>query len=58
MRNLVLVALVSSAVYGVVVGAFSGGQQLLAAPVKVAGGLLPAFITVQSLGGSAVQPRQ
>jgi hypothetical protein len=49
-RDLLLVTLVSSAIYGLVVGTFSGGQQLLAAPVKIAGGLLlSALICLPSL---------
>ena len=49
-RDLVLVTLVSSAIYGFVVGTFSGGQQLMAAPVKIAGGLLlSALICLPSL---------
>ncbi len=48
--NLLLVTLVSSAIYGLVVGTFSGGQQLWAAPAKIAGGLLlSALICLPSL---------
>ena len=35
-----LIAVVSGLIYGLVVGTFSGGAQLWAAPLKVAGGLL------------------
>lgn len=41
---MLLVVVVCSLIYGVVVGAFSMGTQLWAAPVKVAGGLLVATI--------------
>ena len=45
-----LVALVCSLVYGMVAGTFSGGVQLWAAPVKIAGGLLAsAAICLPSL---------
>jgi hypothetical protein len=44
------VTLLSSSIYGLVVGTFSGGDQLLAAPVKIAGGLLlSAVICLPSL---------
>ena len=44
------VALVCAAVYGVVAGTFSGGTQLWAAPMKIAGGLLvSAAICLPSL---------
>jgi hypothetical protein len=53
------VAVVGSLVYGLVVGAFSGGMQLWAAPLKVAGGLLvsaliclPSLYIFSCLGGS------
>lgn len=56
---LVLIALVCSMVYGVVVGKFSGGEQLWAAPVKIAAGLvlsavicLPSLYIFSCLGGS------
>jgi len=49
-RDLVFVTLVSSFIYGLVVGTFSGGEQLLAAPVKIASGLLlSAMICLPSL---------
>jgi hypothetical protein len=48
--QLLLVAIVSSLIYGAVVGAFSGGTQLWIAPLKVAGGLLvSALICLPSL---------
>jgi len=48
--GMLLVALVCAAVYGVVAGTFSGGTQLWAAPVKIAGGLLvSAAICLPSL---------
>src|SRR6185436_4244014 len=40
MFSMWVVALICSLVYGVVVGTFSGGQQLWIAPAKIAGGLL------------------
>jgi len=53
------IALVCSLVYGFVVGTFSGGDQLWAAPVKLAGGLvlsalicLPSLYIFACLGGS------
>jgi hypothetical protein len=47
---LVALAIVSSLVYGLVVGAFSGGAQLWAAPLKIAAGLLvSALICLPSL---------
>jgi hypothetical protein len=47
---LVIIAVVSGLVYGFVVGTFSGGAQLWAAPLKVAGGLLvSALICLPSL---------
>jgi hypothetical protein len=49
-RELLLLTLLSSYIYGLVVGTFSGGEQLLAAPVKIAGGLLlSAVICLPSL---------
>jgi hypothetical protein len=48
--NFMAITLVSSCIYGLVVGAFSGGGQLLAAPVKIAAGLfLSAVICLPSL---------
>jgi hypothetical protein len=48
--EMLVVALVCSLVFGVVVGTFSGGVQLWAAPVKIAGGLLfSAIICLPSL---------
>jgi hypothetical protein len=47
---MLLVSVICSAVYGVVVGTFSMGDQLWAAPVKIAGGLLvTALICLPSL---------
>ncbi len=47
---LLLIAVLCSVVYGVVVGTFSGGTQLWAAPVKIAAGLiLSAVICLPSL---------
>ena len=47
---MLFVAVVCSLIYGVVVGTFSGGTQLWAAPVKIAGGLMvAAFICLPSL---------
>jgi len=42
--SMILVAIVCSLIYGVVVGTFSMGDQLWAAPVKIAGGLLFATL--------------
>ena len=42
--SMLLVAIVCSLIYGVVVGTFSMGDQLWAAPVKIAGGLLFATL--------------
>jgi hypothetical protein len=42
--GMLFVAIVCSAVYGVIVGSFSGGDQWWAAPVKVTGGLLVAAL--------------
>lgn len=57
--GLLVAALVSSLVYGLVVGTFSLGDQLWAAPVKVAAGLflsalicLPSLYIFSCLGGS------
>ncbi len=48
--GLLIVALVSSLIYGLVVGTFSQGDQLWAAPVKIAAGLfLSALICLPSL---------
>jgi hypothetical protein len=48
--SLLIIAFVCSLVYGVVVGTFSGGDQLWIAPVKIAGGLLfSALICLPSL---------
>ena len=48
--GMLFVAVVCSLVYGVVVGTFSGGDQLWTAPVKIAGGLLvSALICLPSL---------
>lgn len=52
-------AIVAGALYGIVVGSFSGGAQLWAAPAKIAGGLflsalicLPSLYIFSCLGGS------
>jgi hypothetical protein len=42
--GMLIVALVSSLVYGVVVGTFAQGPQLWAAPLKIAGGLLVSLV--------------
>src|SRR5438034_7697833 len=48
--GMLFVAVLCSVVYGVVVGTFSGGVQLWAAPLKIAGGLLiSALICLPSL---------
>jgi len=48
--GMVLVAVACSLIYGIVVGTFSGGDQLWAAPVKIAGGLMvSALICLPSL---------
>jgi len=48
--QMILVSVVCAAVYGFVAGTFSGGDQLWAAPVKIAGGLLvSAAICLPSL---------
>src|SRR5580658_4614336 len=39
-RDFMAITLISACIYGLVVGTFSGGQQLLAAPVKIAAGLI------------------
>ena len=47
---LLLIAIVCSVVYGVIIGTFSGGTQLWAAPVKIAAGLvISAVICLPSL---------
>jgi hypothetical protein len=47
---MLLVSIVCSLIYGVVVGTFSGGDQLWAAPVKIAAGLMiSALICLPSL---------
>jgi hypothetical protein len=57
-RDLLFVTLAASIIYGFVVGTFSGGEQLLAASVKIAGGLLlsaaiclPSLYIFSCLGG-------
>lgn len=57
--QMLLITVVCSLVYGVVVGTFSGGTQLWAAPVKIAGGLiisaaicLPSLYIFTCLSGS------
>jgi hypothetical protein len=57
-RDLVFVTLGASAIYGLVAGTFSGGEQLLAASVKITGGLflsaaicLPSLYIFSCLGG-------
>lgn len=59
---LLIIAAVCGVVYGVVVGTFSGGMQLWAAPVKIAGGLflsalicLPSLYIFACLNGSRVR---
>ena len=56
---MIFVSVVCSLIYGVVVGTFSGGTQLWAAPVKIAAGLmisalicLPSLYIFTCLGGS------
>lgn len=47
---MLLIGIACSLIYGLVVGTFSGGQQLWAAPIKIAAGLLVAgFICLPSL---------
>ena len=47
---LLIIASVAGAIYGVIVGTFSGGEQLWAAPAKIVTGLLiSAFICLPSL---------
>jgi hypothetical protein len=57
--NFLAITLVSACVYGLVVGTFSGGAQLMAAPVKIAAGLLlsaviclPSLCIFSSLSGA------
>ena len=57
--SMLVIAIVCSAVYGIVVGTFSGGSQLWAAPTKIALGLLisglmclPSLYIFSCLGGS------
>src|SRR6202012_4881240 len=57
--QMLLIALGCSVIYGIVVGTFSGGPQLWAAPVKIAGGLmisaaicLPSLYIFTCLSGS------
>lgn len=56
---LAIISLFASGLYGIVVGTFSGGSQLWAAPIKIAGGLLlsgliclPSLYIFGCLGGS------
>ncbi|EEF60330.1 hypothetical protein [Pedosphaera parvula] len=56
---LLIIAILCSLIYGIIVGTFSGGQQLWAAPVKIAAGLLiagliclPSLYIFSCLGGS------
>ncbi len=63
--RLVLVAVVFNLLYGLVVGSFSGGIQLWAAPVKITGGLvaaalicLPSLYILACLGGSRATLRE
>ncbi len=59
---LLFVAVFSAAIYGLVVGTFSGGTQLWAAPAKIAGGLLasaliclPSLFIFATLGGATAR---
>lgn len=59
---MMLIALVGSAGYGFIVGTFSGGTQLWAAPLKIAGGLLvsgliclPSLYVFACLTGSSAR---
>jgi hypothetical protein len=61
-RRLVLVAVALMAVYGVVIGSFSGGAQWWAVPVKVVAGMLvagaiclPSLYIFSCLSGSAAR---
>ena len=60
--SLLLIAVACSLVYGLVVGTFSAGSQLWAAPVKIAAGLLisaliclPSLYIFSCLGGSTAR---
>jgi len=62
--SLLAVAVVCGAIYGVVAGTFSGGTQLWAAPLKIAGGLLasaliclPSLFIFATLGGANARVR-
>lgn len=59
---LLLIAILCSLVYGLIVGTFSGGQQLWAAPVKISAGLvisalicLPSLYIFSCLSGSSAR---
>ena len=59
---LLAIAIVNAAIYGFVVGTFSGGTQLWAGPVKIAAGLLasaficlPSLFIFATLGGSTAR---
>lgn len=59
---MLLIALVCSVIYGLVVGSFSGKQQLWAAPIKIATGLLlsgliclPSLYILSCLSGSTAR---
>lgn len=59
---LLVIAVLSAAIYGLVVGSFSGGTQWWAAPVKIAGGLLvsaliclPSLFIFATLGGATAR---
>ena len=63
--GMLAVAAFCSVVYGIVVGTFSGGQQLWAAPVKIAIGMLisgliclPSLYIFSCLSGSPVRLAQ
>jgi hypothetical protein len=60
--SLLLIGILCSLVYGLVVGTFSGGEQLWAAPAKIAAGLLitvliclPSLYIFSCLGGSSAR---
>ncbi len=62
---MLFIAVLCSLIYGVVVGSFTGGTQLWAAPVKIAGGLLfsaliclPSLYIFACLGGSQARLRE
>jgi hypothetical protein len=62
---LLAIAAGSGAIYGFVAGTFSGGTQLWAAPVKIAGGLLasaliclPSLFIFATLGGATARLRE